>query len=409
MREQPPTYRPGAEALELITPLQDPEGMQAFFEGADQLATEAGIRPGHPDEAQELVGVYKGDPRQVDRYAYRVTEQAYADNETHNALRRNTLTGLNNRLGFREALERLGQRATPRDAVAVLLIDINAFKAVNDEMGHKKGDEVLRRVASALKRVVRTVDEDDTSDIVMHDTNVPSRASSNEDNEITLGNLSGDEFGVAAWLPDAVDGDEPEHIEQAVEGVTLSLAPPTSKSSEETGDIEAAALDRAHVPRNEERIPLADRINRITTRVQEALHQELAEFDVVGLGASIGVAVWFPTRNLSVDDVLVQADRAMFVAKAEAHRATTGELSEVDQLLLASAGVMVSRASFDPGRVSEKLLGPSGEPDPRTNPQAFQALMVRAAHLMVGFAGLEFPDSALRPLSSEDRPADATE
>ena len=57
------------------------------------------------------------------------------------------LTGLLNRRAFlREALVQPGERL-------LVLIDIDHFKAVNDTLGHDGGDEVLRRIARALRRV----------------------------------------------------------------------------------------------------------------------------------------------------------------------------------------------------------------------------------------------------------------
>jgi ribonuclease P protein subunit RPR2 len=66
--------------------------------------------------------------------------------------RRDPLTGLANRRAFEERLERLVRAG--RD-VSVVLLDLDDFKAINDTHGHAAGDEVLRRVALALLRVVR--------------------------------------------------------------------------------------------------------------------------------------------------------------------------------------------------------------------------------------------------------------
>lgn len=61
------------------------------------------------------------------------------------------LTGLANRRGFEQVLEaewrRCGRERLP---LAVLMIDVDAFKAYNDALGHHAGDIALRRVAAAL-------------------------------------------------------------------------------------------------------------------------------------------------------------------------------------------------------------------------------------------------------------------
>jgi diguanylate cyclase (GGDEF)-like protein len=65
------------------------------------------------------------------------------------------LTGAKNRRVFDEHLARLWQQAVQdRRPLAVLLIDVDHFKAFNDRYGHQAGDQALRRVAQALKALV---------------------------------------------------------------------------------------------------------------------------------------------------------------------------------------------------------------------------------------------------------------
>lgn len=62
------------------------------------------------------------------------------------------LTGLPNRRRFDAALEQMGRRAVREQlSLAALVIDIDVFKAFNDNYGHGAGDECLRQVADALK------------------------------------------------------------------------------------------------------------------------------------------------------------------------------------------------------------------------------------------------------------------
>jgi diguanylate cyclase (GGDEF)-like protein len=69
------------------------------------------------------------------------------------------LTEVLNRRGIDEVLGRAVERARrDGDPLSVLLVDINDFKGINDTLGHATGDEVLRRVADALRRQVRPVD-----------------------------------------------------------------------------------------------------------------------------------------------------------------------------------------------------------------------------------------------------------
>ncbi len=70
------------------------------------------------------------------------------------------LTGVANRRGLTGHVEALlgGSHGTACDAVTLVLVDVDHFKAVNDTHGHEVGDEVLVRVAAALRMIVRGSD-----------------------------------------------------------------------------------------------------------------------------------------------------------------------------------------------------------------------------------------------------------
>ncbi len=70
---------------------------------------------------------------------------------------RDALTGTKNRRVFGEHLARTWQQAVrERRRIAILLIDVDHFKAYNDRYGHLAGDEALRRVARALQAFVHS-------------------------------------------------------------------------------------------------------------------------------------------------------------------------------------------------------------------------------------------------------------
>lgn len=85
-----------------------------------------------------------------------ITDQRRAAERLTHAARHDELTGLPNRSYFNQLLnERL--EGAPVNSVAVLFVDLDNFKVVNDSLGHGIGDELLRLLADRLASVVREV------------------------------------------------------------------------------------------------------------------------------------------------------------------------------------------------------------------------------------------------------------
>ncbi len=80
-----------------------------------------------------------------------------AHDELRHQASHDSLTGIANRSVVLQTLSRLG-KPTEGDLVAVLYLDLNGFKAVNDNLGHAAGDSVLVEVASRLSGATRDHD-----------------------------------------------------------------------------------------------------------------------------------------------------------------------------------------------------------------------------------------------------------
>ena len=88
--------------------------------------------------------------------------QVYLENEATQRLIRHqaehdALTGLLNR-GAYEKLLKIHEKEKNENPYALILVDVDTFKSVNDTYGHATGDEILKKVASSLKTAFRSID-----------------------------------------------------------------------------------------------------------------------------------------------------------------------------------------------------------------------------------------------------------
>jgi PAS domain S-box-containing protein len=144
-----------------------------------------------------------------------ITERKRAEELlAHNAFH-DGLTNLPNRALFLDRLQHaltLSKRHT-NYKFAVLLIDVDEFKIVNDSLGHTAGDELLIRIGQRLKEVVRRTDTVSRP----HNSGVREQTINGD----TLARLGGDEFTIL--LDDIRD---PIEAVRVAERVQAELAPP---------------------------------------------------------------------------------------------------------------------------------------------------------------------------------------
>lgn len=119
------------------------------------------------DERGEVIGIYTST---IDVHELKLAQQALKHSAEHDAL-----TDVLSRRALMERIEHaaLCRAETP---AALFFVDLDRFKLVNDESGHRGGDALLVTIATELKRAVRAED--------------------------AVGRFGGDEFVVVAALPD---------------------------------------------------------------------------------------------------------------------------------------------------------------------------------------------------------------
>lgn len=110
-----------------------------------------------------------------------ITERKQAEQRMYELAHYDTVTGLPNRTLFYETLDRTLVLAEDKTmTVAVMFIDLDHFKKINDTIGHAAGDELLSQFSARLMKCVRVRD--------------------------TIGRLGGDEFAVILLMPSGPHG-----------------------------------------------------------------------------------------------------------------------------------------------------------------------------------------------------------
>lgn len=107
-----------------------------------------------------VIDAFTGSVTRVVGVAVEITERKRLENELANAAFRDPLTGLANRRRLEAVVDiAMSEAAYTNGSFGLILADLDGFKAVNDTMGHIKGDDVLRHIAALLSLATR---EDET-------------------------------------------------------------------------------------------------------------------------------------------------------------------------------------------------------------------------------------------------------
>jgi diguanylate cyclase (GGDEF)-like protein/PAS domain S-box-containing protein len=147
-----------------------------------------------------LVRDDEGRPLNLIAQVQDISERKELERRLEHLVDHDFLTALFNDRHFEQALTRETRSAARYGGGAVLLLDLDHFKEVNDQFGHKAGDDLLKTVAAALRDRMRETD--------------------------VLARLGGDEFGII--LPQ-VDGVQAELV---AEGIVKTLRRQTAVLAE---------------------------------------------------------------------------------------------------------------------------------------------------------------------------------
>jgi diguanylate cyclase (GGDEF)-like protein len=207
LRVRLPDQEPSLWTLNSGLPLFDDNGEFLGYRGATTDITDYKKAEALRQHAEKLLHDY--DRKLEAKVAERTQVLAEASQRNWRMANFDSLTGLPNRNLFFEHLRKGLQQARRQwRLAALLLVDLDGFKQVNDTFGHDVGDELLRQIANRLQQCVRTTD--------------------------TVARLGGDEFTVVLLNLEHAQGAEAvarKMVERLAEPVPLGEASATVTAS----------------------------------------------------------------------------------------------------------------------------------------------------------------------------------
>ncbi len=189
-----------------------------------------------------------------------VTEQRATAEQIAKMARFDNLTGLPNRLSLHEDLARaLDHAQSAKSRCAMLMIDLDRFKAVNDTLGHPVGDKLLAQVAARLKGMMERgmtcgrLGGDEFA-VVLH--NVPSAVAAEELAQRIIATVSrpyvvdNHQLFVGASIGFAMGPQDGATVETLTRNADLALY----KSKDKGGNVVAAYVASLHAQAEERRV-----------------------------------------------------------------------------------------------------------------------------------------------------------
>lgn len=185
------------------------------------------------------------------------------------------LSKLYNKAAWKAEAETWIERAKREDFnFGILFIDLTQFKAVNDTLGHDKGDTVITDVSEVLRSILRTTD-DRSQDVLAHERHFTPPATGE------AGRMGGDEFAVLVPLNPRNTSDK--YIDMLTPDERLAV--------------------------------VASRVHKgVSSYIQKD-----KDLSSIGMDIAIGGAVYGPDMQLS--QLLEQADKNMYDHKRKQHEA----------------------------------------------------------------------------------------
>ena len=331
----------GAPALITIYP-SDREWFQEWFESAfaeKQLYCENELRKVRKDgsiiwvrERSQLILDQQGNPTAMNVICRDITERKRAEQQLEQNAFYDALTGLPNRVLFMDRLEQTLERSKRQEdyLFAVLFLDLDRFKVINDSLGHAFGDRLLRAIARRLETCLRPTDtaarlggDEFTVLLEISDISDALRIAERIKRELSLPfNLNGQEVFTGASIGITLNTDDYSDPEDLLRDADLAMY-----RAKELGKGRYEMFDGTMLEQALTRLQLETELRRALEHQQfRVYYQPIVAFDTGRLVGFEALVRWqHPQRGL------LRPNEFLLVAEE------TGLISLIDQWLMRQA------------------------------------------------------------------------